>query len=234
MPLILANQQRNVGYRRKLGGERRLGRNTGCGIRVELAIRWGARDAERLHITPRAVSAVTVVDSHGVPWKGKFRYAHRLLDAIPEPGRLPYLRAIVANCGPIAWGTHTGDLARRSDVLGVEPLQLDIQVIRVDSFLRCQLQAIGERIIPILDESLESLSNSQRSAVLRLPVLQKGRKPVFEMVAEAAKDIFISGRLEPANTRIFVLLLNEAEAQRSGQRIKQQNSNVDPFIADQI
>lgn len=72
-----------------------------------------------------------------------------------QAGRLPYLRAIVANGRPIAWGTHTDDLARRSDVLGVVPLQVDIQVIRVDSFLWRQRQSIGEGIVPILDKSLQ-------------------------------------------------------------------------------
>src|SRR5438034_15581 len=80
----------------------------------------------------------------------------------------------------------------------------------------------------------DSWMRSQSPALLTLPISQKGGKPVFEMVAEATKDIFIGARLEPPNPCVFVLLLNEPEAQCSGQGIKQLNSNVDPLIADQI
>ncbi len=119
-------------------------------------------------------------------------------------------------------------------MLRVEPIKLDIQVIRVNSFLRRQLQSIGEGIVPILHELLEFLSHSQLRALLCPPISQKGGKPIFEMVAEAAQSVFIGGRLEPPNTGVFVLLLNQSEAQRPGQGIKQDHSDVDPLIADQI
>jgi hypothetical protein len=40
------------------------------------------------------------------------------------------------------------------------------------------------------------------------------------MVAETAQYVFISGGVEPPNSRVFVLLLNQPEAQLSGQGIK--------------
>src|SRR6266478_51466 len=135
MALIL-RQQRNVRHRRKLGGEGRPSRNARRSVCEKLAIRGSTGNAESLHIASRAISAVTIVDAHGVARKGKLRYAHRLLDAIPESSRLPNLRAVAANHRTTAWSTDTDDLARRSNVLRVEPLKLGIQVIRVDSFLR--------------------------------------------------------------------------------------------------
>src|SRR2546430_315094 len=122
----------------------------------------------------RAISTVTIVDSRGVSWKGKLRHAHRLLYAIPESSRLPDLRAVVANHGTASRSADTVDFARWSNVLRVEPLKLDIQVIRVNSLLGCQLQPIGEGIVPILYKLLEFLSNSQRPAMLRPSISQKG------------------------------------------------------------
>src|SRR2546421_1573757 len=182
----------------------------------------------------RAISTITIVDSHGVSWKGKLPHAHRLLYAIPESSRLPDLRAVVANHGTASRSADTVDFARWSNVLRVEPLKLDIQVIRVNSLLGRQLQPIGERIIPILHQLVEFLSDSKRPALLRPPISQKGGKPVFKMVADAAQYIFIGGRLEPPNTRVFAMVLHQPEAQSSRQWIEQEDSNVDPLIADQV
>src|SRR6266478_9783004 len=108
--------------------------NTSRSVRVKLAIRRSTRSAERLHIASRAISAVTIVDAHGVAGKGKLRYAHRLPDAFPESSRFPDLRAVTANHRTAAWSADTAELAWRSNVLCVQPLEFGIQVIRVDSF----------------------------------------------------------------------------------------------------
>ncbi len=89
-------------------------------------------------------------------------------------------------------------------------------------------------MVPILHELLEFLSHGRRPVLFRPPVSQKRGKPVFEVIAEAAQYVLIGSGLEPPDARVLVLVLNQPEAQRSGQGIKQDHSNVDPLIADQV
>src|SRR5437879_7648476 len=118
MPLTLRPQW-NVGDCRKLRAKRRPRGNASCRVGVKLAVRWSTRDAQCLRIASRAISLVTIVDPKGVSWKGKLRYAHRLLDAIPESSPFPNLRAVVANRRTGAWSADTVDLARWGNVLRV-------------------------------------------------------------------------------------------------------------------
>ncbi len=116
----------------------------------------------------------------------------------------------------------------------VQPVKFDVQVIRVDTFLRRQLHSIRQRIVPILYESLQLLSRIHLWTMLGPHVLQIACEAVLEMVPEFTKRVFIGSRLKPSNSGVFVLLLNQPQAQCAGEGIEQHHPDVDPFVADQI
>src|SRR5467141_4703283 len=69
--------------------------------------------------------------------------------------------------------------------------------MRVDSFLRRQLQSIGEGLVPILDEHLKFLSHGKCPALFRPPIPQKGSQPIFEIIVAVV----------PATCGIMLMLL---------------------------
>src|SRR6266700_3110634 len=149
MSLIL-RLERNVSYSGKLGSKGSPRGNASRRVSVKLAIGGRATHTERLHVAARAVSPITVVKPHRISRKGKVRHANRFFEPVPKPARLPHLRAVVSDHGAAAGGSDAGGLARRRYMVCVQPVKFDVQVIRVDTFLWCQLHSIRQRIVPIL------------------------------------------------------------------------------------
>jgi hypothetical protein len=176
-----------------------------------------ACDGKRVHEAARSIAMVTIIDACGIAREGEFRHAHGLFDAMPDV-RLPeHLRAVGADSGTAAGQPRAEGPARHGYMVRVEPLHLSVQIVGQDTFLRCDLQRVGEGFLPLAQDPLPGNFGCD-DAVAGFGA-NPGIQAIFEIIAERAKQRFIRPGMQPPYAVIFVLVFDQAQATLAGFRI---------------
>ncbi len=110
-------------------------------------------------------------------------------------------------------------------MVGVQPLQLGVEILRENPFPGGQLQRVRQRVIPLCQQLL--------------PVAPLGHvpgvpKPVLEVIAQPAQQALIRRGMQPTHARKFLLVLDQAQPALAACGVEEQDADIYPFVSDEV